>query len=133
MGIQIEKTALDGLLMEVKQDDRYIYVRPIVTDIHDLIETLLIEEGKQLTTHTVAIIKTLEKIKIGKMQERDRCKKLKREIITMKEAIKKRKHLKKIIKNLIRLEENLLESINTNLQKGEIQNEKIVHQLSNEG
>ena len=132
MDRQIEKTALNGLSIEVKQDDRYIYVRPIVLDIHDLVETLLIEEGRQLTMHSINIIKTLEKIKTGKMQEKDGRKKLKREMITMQEAIRKRKRLKKIIKNLIRLEENLLESINTNLQKGEKQNEKIIHKLSNE-
>ena len=48
MDRQIEKTALNGLSIEVKQDDRYIYVRPIVLDIHDLVDFVISKCNKDI-------------------------------------------------------------------------------------
>lgn len=112
MGIQVEKTALDGLSIEVKQDDRYIYVRPIVTNIHDLVENLLIEEGKQLTMYSITTINRINKIKNGEISEKEGYKKLSKSIITLKNAIKRRKRIKNIVKFLIHLDKNLLRKIN---------------------
>lgn len=111
MGIQIEKTALDGLSIEVKQDDRYIYVRPIVTNIHDLVENLLIEEGKQLTMYSITTINKINKIKKVEISEKEGYKKLSKSIITLKDAIKRLKRIKKILKFLIHLDKNLLRKI----------------------
>lgn len=111
MNSQIEKTAIDGLSLEVKQDNRYIYIRPIITNIHDFIETLLIEEGYQLTMHSINTTNTITKLKNGDISEKEGYRKLTKAELTLKEAIKRRKKIKETIKSLITLDETLLDTI----------------------
>ena len=117
MAVHVKKTILDGLSIEVKQDKKNIYVRPIVTNIHDLIETLLIEEGYQLTMNSITTTNTIKKLKNGVIKEKEGYKKLTETTITLSDAIKKRKKIKETIKFLIHQDKTLLSTIEKTLKK----------------
>ena len=129
MDIQVERTHLGGLSVEVKQNKHVIHIRPVVNNIHELIEELLVQEGLQLTKHTIRTMRIMNRLKNDEISAKEAYMKLSPRVKMLETVIEERKKIRDTIKFFIKQDKFLLDNIEKTI-KEERKNDKTCYMQS---